>query len=224
MKYIGIFSSVYEKYLLRELSRTPDSIPGNLTLVISESDLLYENGMDKVRTYILWCLELNIKVISIYVDVLDTEEDLRSAMMASLIDPLSLLMDQLPKEIGFEIYNATGDTVKTRNGSKLMVYMVIDFGGRSEITKAVRNILEDVKTKKISPDRIEEKTIESHLMLKHEPDMVIRAGGKHLSDFMIWQSVYSELFFTDVNWGGFRKIDLLRVLRDFRKRQRRYGK
>ena len=133
-------------------------------------------------------------------------------------------MAQLPKEIGFEIYDATGDTVKTRNGSKLMVYMVIDFGGRSEITKAVRNILEDVKTKKISPDRIEEKTIESHLMLKHEPDMVIRAGGKHLSDFMIWQSVYSELFFTDVNWGGFRKIDLLRVLRDFRKRQRRYGK
>ena len=57
MKYIGIFSSVYEKYLLRELSRTPESIPGNLTLVISESDLLYENGMDKVRTYILWCLE-----------------------------------------------------------------------------------------------------------------------------------------------------------------------
>lgn len=224
MKYIGIFSSVYEKYLLRELSRNPDSIPGNLTLVISESDLLYGNGMDKVRTYILWCLELHIRVISIYVDVLDTEEDLRSATMASLIDPLSSMMGQLPKEIGFEIYDATGETVKTRNGSNLMVYVVVGFGGRSEITKAVKNILEDVKMKNIIPDRIDEKTIESHLMLKHEPDMVIRAGGKHLSDFMIWQSAYSELFFTDVNWSGFRKIDLLRILRDFRKRQRRYGK
>lgn len=224
MKYRGILSSVYEKYLFRDLSRNPDSIPENLTLVISESDLLYGNGMDKLGTYILWCLELHIKVISIYVDVLDTEESLRSAMMASLLDPLSLLMEQLPTEIGFEIYNASGEPVKTRIGTKLMIYMAIDFGGRSEITKAVRTILEDVKMKKVSPDRIDEKTIESHLMLKHEPDMVIRAGGKHLSDFMIWQSVYSELFFTDVNWSGFRKIDLLRILRDFRKRQRRYGK
>jgi undecaprenyl diphosphate synthase len=224
MKYRSILNSVYEKYILRDLSLNPDSIPGNLTLVISESDLLYENGMDKLGIYILWCLELHIKVISIYVDVLDTEENLRSAMMVSLLESLSLLMEQLPKEIGFEIYNAAGESVKTRSGMNLMVYMAIDFGGRSEITKAVRTILEDVKMKKISPEQIDEKAIESHLMLKHEPDLVIRAGGKHLSDFMIWQSVYSELFFTDVNWSGFRKIDLLRILRDFRKRQRRYGK
>ncbi|WP_370572921.1 undecaprenyl diphosphate synthase family protein [Methanomethylovorans sp.] len=224
MKYRDILSSVYEKYLFRELSGNPYAIPENLTLVISESDLLYENGMDKVRTYILWCLELHIKVISIYVDVLDTEESLRSVMMASLLDPLIFLMEQLPKEVGFEIYDATGELVNARTGSHLMVYTAIDFGGRSEITKAVRAILEDVKMKKVLPGRIDEKTIESHLMLKHEPDLVIRAGGKHLSDFMIWQSAYSELFFTDVNWSGFRKIDLLRVLRDFRKRQRRYGK
>ena len=224
MKYISIFSLVYEKYLLRELSRNPDAIPENLTLVISESDLLYEKGIDKVRTYILWCLDLHIKVISIYVDVLETEDNLRSAMMARLLDPLRLLMEQLPKEVGFEMYDAIGELLGARTGTQLMVYMAIDFGGRSEITKAVRTILEDVKMKKILPGQIDEKAIESHLMLKHEPDMVIRAGGKHLSDFMIWQSVYSEFFFTDVNWSGFRKLDLLRVLRDFQKRQRRYGK
>ena len=224
MKYRSILNSVYEKYIFRDLSQDTDSIPENLTLVISESDLLYDNGMGKLGTYVLWCLELHIKVISIYVDVLDTEEKLRSVMMTRLLDPLSSLMEQLPKEIGFEIYNAAGESVKNRSGTKLMVYMAIDFGGRSEITKAVRTILEDVNTKKISPEQIDEKTIESHLMLKHEPDLVIRAGGKHLSDFMIWQSVYSELFFTDVNWSGFRKIDLLRILRDFTKRQRRYGK
>jgi len=224
MKYRSILNSVYEKYIFRGLSQDTDSIPENLTLVISESDLLYDNGMGKLGTYVLWCLELHIKVISIYVDVLDTEEKLRSVMMTRLLDPLSLLMEQLPNEIGFEIYNAAGESVKNRTGTKLMVYMAIDFGGRSEITKAVRTILEDVNMKKISPEQIDEKTIESHLMLKHEPDLVIRAGGKHLSDFMIWQSVYSELFFTDVNWSGFRKIDLLRILRDFTKRQRRYGK
>lgn len=224
MKYRSILNSLYEKYIFRGLTQNPDSIPENLTLVISESDLLYENGMDKLGTYILWCLELRIKVISIYVDVLDSEANLRSVMMVSLLDSLSLLMEQLPEEIGFAIYNTAGESVKTRSSTKLMVHMAIDFGGRSEITKAVRTILEDVKMKKISPEKIDEKTIESHLMLKYEPDLVIRAGGKHLSDFMIWQSVYSELFFTDVNWSGFRKIDLLRNLRDFRKRQRRYGK
>ncbi|MBC7085348.1 MAG: undecaprenyl diphosphate synthase family protein [Methanomethylovorans sp.] len=224
MKYRNILSSVYEKYLYRDLARNQDAIPENLTLIISESDLIDKKGMDKLGTYILWCLDQHIKVISIYVDVLDTEESLRSITIERLLDSLFLMMQQLPKDIGFEIYNPTGEVVKQRSGIKLMVYMAIDFGGRSEITKAVRSILEDVKMKRIHPEQIDEKTIESHLMLKHEPDIVIRAGGKHLSDFMIWQSVYSELFFTDVNWSGFRKIDLLRILRDFRKRQRRYGK
>lgn len=61
-------------------------------------------------------------------------------------------------------------------------------------------------------------------MFKHEPDLLIKTGGTNLSDFMIWQSIYSEIIFIDVNWNNFRKIDLLRVLRDFQKRQRRYGK
>ena len=60
--------------------------------------------------------------------------------------------------------------------------------------------------------------IESHLLFKSEPDIVIRAGGKRLTDFLIWQSVYSELYFTDVNWLDFRKVDFLRVIRDFQKR------
>ncbi|WP_269850430.1 undecaprenyl diphosphate synthase family protein [Methanosarcina horonobensis] len=53
---------------------------------------------------------------------------------------------------------------------------------------------------------------------------MIRSGGQKLSDFLVWQSVYSELYFTDVNWNNVRKIDLMRVIRDFQKRQRRYGK
>jgi len=76
----------------------------------------------------------------------------------------------------------------------------------------------------VSPEEIDENVIESHLLFKLEPDLVIRAGGKRLTDFLIWQSVYSELYFTDVNWLDFRKVDFLRILRDFQKRQRRFGK
>ncbi|MGB4051813.1 MAG: undecaprenyl diphosphate synthase family protein, partial [Methanoculleus sp.] len=57
----------------------------------------------------------------------------------------------------------------------------------------------------------------------YEPDLVIKTGADHLTDFLIWQSVYSELFFLDVNWALLRKVDFLRALRDFQSRARRFG-
>ncbi|MDD2440127.1 MAG: undecaprenyl diphosphate synthase family protein, partial [Methanosarcinaceae archaeon] len=111
-----------------------------------------------------------------------------------------------------------------RSGTDFYIYVSVGFGGRSEITRAVFSILEDVKAGSVRPSDIDEKLLESHLLVKHEPDLMIRSGGQHLSDFLIWQSVYSELYFTDVNWEKFRRLDLLRVIRDYQKRQRRYGK
>jgi len=75
----------------------------------------------------------------------------------------------------------------------------------------------------LDPEHIDEKTIESHLRFSQKPDLVIRAGGKQLSDFMIWQAAYSELYFTDINWSAFRKIDFLRAIRDCQRRERRFG-
>ncbi len=98
------------------------------------------------------------------------------------------------------------------------------FGGRDEITRAVLTILEEVKAGTIRPEEVDEKLLESHLLVKHEPDIMIRSGGQKLSDFLVWQSVYSELYFTDVNWKDVRRLDILRLIRDFQKRQRRYGK
>ncbi len=65
--------------------------------------------------------------------------------------------------------------------------------------------------------------IESRLTFRCMPDLVIKTGGQHLTDFLIWLSVYSELFFSDVNWKYFRRIDFLRALRDFQFRERRFG-
>ena len=81
-----------------------------------------------------------------------------------------------------------------------------------------------VKDNTLEPDDINEEVIESHLLFKFEPDLVIRAGGRRLTDFLIWQAVYSELYFTDMNWLDFRKIDFLRAIRDFQRRQRRFGR
>jgi len=80
-----------------------------------------------------------------------------------------------------------------------------------------------VQDGEIEPEEINEKKIESELVFRLEPDLIIRSGGAKLTDFLIWQSVYSEFYFTDVNWRNFRKIDLLRAIRDFQKRERRFG-
>jgi undecaprenyl diphosphate synthase len=100
------------------------------------------------------------------------------------------------------------------------VVVAIGMSGREEITACIRRLAEDG----IAPGDIDEKTLESHLTFRYDPDIVIKSGGDHLTDFLIWQSVYSELFFSDVNWKYFRKVDFLRILRDYQSRMRRFGK
>ncbi|HJJ41740.1 MAG TPA: undecaprenyl diphosphate synthase family protein [Methanocorpusculum sp.] len=103
---------------------------------------------------------------------------------------------------------------------RLEVLIVIGKSGREEISDAIAKIAEE----NINPDTICEETLESHLAYQVHPDFVIKTGGSHLTDFLIWQSVYSELFFSDVNWGVFRRVDFLRALRDYQSRVRRFGR
>lgn len=100
------------------------------------------------------------------------------------------------------------------------VLIVFGKSGRKEITEAIIRIAE----KGVEIENVTEEMIESHLDYKVNPDFVIKTGGDHLTDFLIWQSVYSELFFTDVNWSKFRKLDLYRALRDYQSRIRKFGK
>ena len=221
---MSIVTSLYENYLLSQVSGSSAKVPEHVSLVLSERDLLQSNGFVKLKEYISWCCQLDIRVTSIYVDVIDTEEDLRSGIIERLLEELEELFPDLPPEIGFEVYTDDGDLHLKREDRKMLVYVSVGFGGRKEVTKAVLSILSDVKEGKMGSSDILEETIESRLKVKHEPDIFIRSGGKHLSDFLIWQAVYSELYFTDVNWHNIRKLDLLRIIRDFQKRQRRFGK
>ena len=102
------------------------------------------------------------------------------------------------------------------------------YGGRAENVDSVRVIAEQVKAGKIEPNDIHESTIEKYLytahMTKQEPDLIIRSSGEErLSGFLLRQSAYSEFAFLDVYWPDFRFIDLLRAIRTFQKRKRRYG-
>jgi len=219
-----MINTFYEKYLSVQIIKVPTGIPKHVTLVLAESDLLDPDGTSKLRSFINWCKKLGINIISIHIGILDANNDLKNKMVINLTDRLQTVFAKLPNDIGFEIYDVHGNLKDERKGSSPMVYLFVGFSGRDEITKAVQSVLMDVKSGNIKPDAIDESVIESHLMVRHEPDIVIRAGGKHLSDFLIWQSVYSELYFTDVNWCDVRNIDLLRIIRDYQKQHRRFGK
>jgi undecaprenyl diphosphate synthase len=106
------------------------------------------------------------------------------------------------------------------SGTGMDVVVAIGKSGREEITACIRKMAKD----HVLPASVDEKLLESYLTFHYTPDVVIKSGGDYLTDFLIWQSVYSELFFSDVNWKLFRKVDFLRVLRDYQSRVRRFGK
>jgi undecaprenyl diphosphate synthase len=99
----------------------------------------------------------------------------------------------------------------------------IGYGGKKELVNAIRSIAQKVQHKELRANEISEETVSSHLIFKEEPELVIRTGENRLTDFLIWQAVYSELYFTEVNWPNFRRMDLLRAIRDYQKRQQRHG-
>jgi undecaprenyl diphosphate synthase len=105
-------------------------------------------------------------------------------------------------------------------GSGIDVVVAIGKSGREEVTSCIRRMAKD----HVPPENVDEPLLDSYLTFQYTPEVVIKSGGDHLTDFLIWQSVYSELFFSDVNWEFFREVDFLRILRDYQSRMRRFGK
>jgi undecaprenyl diphosphate synthase len=105
-------------------------------------------------------------------------------------------------------------------GTGMDVVVAVGKSGREEITECIRRMARD----NVPPEKVDEQLLDSYLTFRYTPDIVIKSGGDHLTDFLIWQSVYSELFFSDINWKYFRNVDFLRILRDYQSRIRRFGK
>lgn len=102
----------------------------------------------------------------------------------------------------------------------------IAYGGRQEIVDAAREIAREVQNGTLAPEDIDERTISGHMYDSSlpDPDLVLRTSGEvRISNFLLWQMAYSELYFTDVYWPGFRYIDFLRAIRTYQQRSRRYG-
>jgi tritrans,polycis-undecaprenyl-diphosphate synthase [geranylgeranyl-diphosphate specific] len=116
----------------------------------------------------------------------------------------------------------------TQNYDQHFFNIAFAYGGRAEIVDAAKKIAEKVREGKLKPEAVDEETFEKYLytahLAKQDPDLIIRTSGEErLSGFLLWQCAYSELCFVDVYWPDFRLIDLLRAVRIFQKRKRRYG-
>ena len=115
---------------------------------------------------------------------------------------------------------------RTKDYDSYYFNVAMAYGGREEIIHAIKNIARDARDNKIEVDGINEELFAKYLYTKDlpDPDLILRTSGEErISNFLLWQLAYSELYFTDIYWPGFRKVDFLRAIRSYQKRKRRYG-
>ncbi len=204
-------------------------------------------GARTLESFLDWCIELGIKTITIYsfstenfnrdqkeLDELfkvfhdNLEKLLKSPRIhmrkvrVSAIGRLQTLPQNIQDLVG-QVEEATKDY------EDFYLNVAIAYGGRAEIVDATKLIASKIKDGSIEPEDIDERVLEAHLYTSHlpnpDPDIIIRTSGEaRLSNFLVWQSAYSELFLLDVYWPSFRKIDLMRAIRAYQMRQRRFGK
>ncbi|WP_049969616.1 undecaprenyl diphosphate synthase family protein [Haladaptatus cibarius] len=200
---------VYDQYLTARVRRHGADPPSHIAVVITERDLLEQGAYETLESFFDWAFDHGAKRVTIYVSVLD------SGAVPTLQRELENV--RAPREIAVR-----GPDDLTPADAPIQVS--IGLGGKSEFAEAVRAVAEDVESGDVSADEVDESAIESRLVFPTDPDLVIKTGAERLSDFMIWQSVYSELYFTDVNWRDFRRRDYLRAMLDYKNRQRRFGR
>ena len=200
---------LYDYYLAARVRRHPAEDPDHVAVVITERDLLEAGAYDTLAAFYGWAFDYGADRVTVYVSVLD------EAAVPTLERELAKV--DAPREVAVR-----GPEDDERADAPIQVS--VGHGGKQEFATAVRNVAEAVDDGDLDPADVDEETVESELVFPAEPDLVIKTGAERLSDFMIWQSVYSELYFTDVNWRDFRKRDYLRAMLDYQNRQRRFGR
>lgn len=207
----------------------------------------HEEGANRAEELLDWCHELGIKTVTLYVlstENLDRTPEELSELFRLIEARLRMLLNDerivkyrvnvraigqpglLPKSI-VDLLQAIEE--KTAGYTDHYLNIAVAYGGRAEITDMVRSVAQDVKSGKLNPDQINEETVSTRLYTSYlpnqEPDLIIRTSGEErMSGFLLWQGAYSELVFVDVFWPAFRFIDLLRAIRTYQKRRRRFGK
>jgi len=206
----------------------------------------HKEGYKKMREVLIWLLEAGVKVVTVY--AMSTENCTRRSKeeREKLYEIIGgglreLAHDQIVHKNKVKVRVIGRDNMwpkdlrdaaelveeRTKHYNKRFLNVAVCYGGRQEIVDAVRKIAEKVKRGELEPKEIDEDTISKHLYTADlpDPDLIIRTSGEErISNFLLWQSAYSELYFADLYWPEIRRIDILRAIRDYQRRQRRFGK
>lgn len=201
-------------------------------------------GADKIHEFLTWCEEQGVSVVTLYLLSTDNlsgrdEEELDALVeiIESLADQLSRFSNWRVKHVGQPdalpphlLSTLEGAAERSSKNSGMHINLAVGYGGRAEITQAVRRLVQEHQdsggTLEDLSQSISVEAIAGHLYTggQPDPDLVIRTSGEQrLSDFMLWQSAHSEFYFVEALGPDLREIDFLRALRDFGRRQRRYG-
>ena len=203
----------------------------------------HESGTKSVKKIIEACATLGIENLTLY--AFSTEnwnrpkievEALMKVLVNSLIKELPTLeknniklnaignLEKLPVKAQKELQDVIN---KTAGNTKLVLTLALSYGSREELVNAVKNISDKVKNNIISVDKIDDSVINEHLYTHNLPDvdLLIRTSGEHrISNFLLWQIAYAELYFTDILWPDFKESDLYEAILSYQKRERRFGK
>jgi len=231
-----------------------DNLPKHLAIIMDgngrwakQKGLLrtlgHENGTKSVRIVVETAAKLGIENLTLY--AFSTEnwnrpklevELLMNLLINSLKNELKTLQDNnirlnsignldlLPKSAQKKLKEVVE---KTKNNKNMVLTLALSYGSREELINVVKNISNKVKNNIISIDSIDESIINQHLYTLDLPevDLLIRTSGEHrISNFLLWQIAYAELYFTDVLWPDFKEDDLYEAIISYQKRERRFGK
>ena len=243
---------VYERRLAKRLD--PTRLPHHVGAIVdgnrrwakrggAKFEAGYQAGADKIVEFGQWCDDLGVEIVTLW--LLSTDNLQRPAEeVASILAAVEALMEQLATERRWPIsvignldmlpaesagrMKRLADSTADVDGMR--VNICVGYGGRQELTDAMRSLLLDQAGKGRSLEEVagtlEVDHIAEHLYTKGQPDpdLVIRTSGEQrLSGFLLWQSVHSEFYFSDALWPSFRHVDLLRAMRSYAARERRFG-
>ena len=203
----------------------------------------HERGSETVRAIVRACRKIGISYLTLYAFSTENWQRPRSEVAAlmtllkkfleseqkEMLDNNIRLyaigqIERLPKNVRQVLYKAM---TLTKNNDGMVLNLALSYGGRAEIVKMVKEIAIKAKDDSISPDAITPEIISEHLYTSEipDPDLLIRTSGEmRISNFLLWQIAYTEIYVTDTLWPDFGKDEFVRILQDYQLRERRYGK
>ncbi|MBC5840080.1 MAG: isoprenyl transferase [Flavobacteriaceae bacterium] len=203
----------------------------------------HENGTKSVKTIIETCAKLGIKNLTLYAFSSENwnrpkleVDTLMKILIKSLKKELVTLqknqiklnaignLSKMPEKAQVELLDVIE---KTKDNTHMTLTLALSYGSREELVNAVKSISDKVKNNIISIDAIDDSIINEHLYTQNLPDvdLLIRTSGEHrISNFLLWQIAYAELYFTDVLWPDFKEQNLYEAIISYQKRERRFGK